>query len=65
MSEAGKYSVIVIDPPWAYGRDTGRTRTAEHHYETIGNNGGEINRKTGAGIENIVSATPVQDCVCP
>lgn len=36
MSEAGKYSVIVIDPPWSYGRDIGRMRTAEHHYQTIG-----------------------------
>lgn len=55
----GKYSVIVVDPPWSYGRDTGRTRTAEHHYQTIGANGGEVNRKTGAGVENIVAATPV------
>lgn len=57
----GKYGVIVIDPPWAYGKDTGRTRTAEHHYETIGSNGREINRKTGAGIQNIIAATPVSD----
>lgn len=56
-----KYGVIVIDPPWAYGKDTGRARTAEHHYQTIGNEGGEINRKTGAGVENIVSATPAND----
>lgn len=56
-----KYDVIVIDPPWAYGKDTGRTRTAEHHYQTIGHEGGEINRKTGAGTENIVASTPVGD----
>lgn len=55
----GKFSVLVVDPPWSYGRDTGRTRTAEKHYQTIGHNGAEINRKTGAGIEGIISATPV------
>jgi N6-adenosine-specific RNA methylase IME4 len=53
------YSVLVVDPPWSYGKDTGRTRTAEHHYETMGNNGKEINRKTGAGIESIINETPV------
>ena len=56
-----KYSVIVVDPPWAYGSQTGRTRTAEHHYETIGNGGREINRKTGAGIEGIIAATPIAE----
>jgi N6-adenosine-specific RNA methylase IME4 len=56
-----KYGVIVIDPPWSYGSDTGRTRTAEHHYQTIGNGGKEINRATGAGIENIAAATPVPE----
>jgi N6-adenosine-specific RNA methylase IME4 len=54
-----KYSVIVVDPPWSYGSDTGRTRTAEHHYETLGNEGKEINRRTGAGVESIIAATPV------
>lgn len=53
------YSVLVVDPPWSYGSDTGRTRTAEHHYETIGNAGKEVNRRTGAGIEGIITATPV------
>lgn len=53
------YSVLVVDPPWSYGSSTGRTRTAEHHYETIGDRGKEINRKTGAGIEGIIAATPV------
>lgn len=56
-----RYGVIVCDPPWAYGRDTGRTRTAEHHYKTIGNEGGEINRKTGAGIEAIAETTPIAE----
>lgn len=54
-----EYGVIVVDPPWAYGRDTGRTRTAEHHYATLGDNGGEINRRTGDGIQSIIDATPV------
>lgn len=55
----GACTVLVVDPPWSYWRDTGRTRTAEKHYQTIGHNGGEINRKTGAGIEGIIAATPV------
>jgi N6-adenosine-specific RNA methylase IME4 len=55
-----RYGVIVVDPPWAYGSDTGRTRTAEHHYQTIGNAGREVNRRTGAGVERIVAATPVR-----
>src|ERR1700749_1034148 len=54
-----KYSVLVVDPPWSYGSSTGRTRTAEFHYETIGKNGKEINRRTGAGIDGIIAATPV------
>ncbi len=53
------YTVLVVDPPWSYGSDTGRKRTAEHHYKTIGNEGKEVNRKTGAGIQSIVDATPV------
>lgn len=57
----GKYGVIVVDPPWSYGSDTGRTRTAEHHYQTIGDGGKEVNRKTGAGIESIATATPVTE----
>jgi N6-adenosine-specific RNA methylase IME4 len=58
---AGLYEVIVVDPPWAYGSDTGRpNRTAESHYSTIGFNGREINRRTGAGVEAIIGATPVR-----
>jgi N6-adenosine-specific RNA methylase IME4 len=56
-----RYGVIVVDPPWAYGSDTGRTRTAERHYRTIGNGGREINRRTGAGVEHIGTATPVRE----
>lgn len=58
MSES-RYGVVVVDPPWSYGRDTGRTRTAEHHYSTLGNAGGEVNRRTGAGIQSIIDATPI------
>ena len=55
------YDVIVVDPPWSYGSDTGRpNRVAEAHYSTVGNNGKEINRKSGAGIENIIACAPVQ-----
>lgn len=54
-----KYTVLVVDPPWSYGSDTGRTRTAENHYATMGNSGKEVNRKTGAGIETIINQTPV------
>lgn len=53
------YTVLVVDPPWSYGSNTGRTRTAEFHYDTLGNGGREVNRKTGAGIESIIAATPV------
>lgn len=56
----GACTVLVVDPPWSYGSDTGRTRTAEKHYATMGNGGKEVNRKTGAGIQTIIDATPVQ-----
>lgn len=60
-----QHTVLVVDPPWSYGSDTGRTRTAEHHYRTIGNQGKEINRKTGAGIEGISTSTPVLEFAAP
>lgn len=54
------YGVIVVDPPWAYGSDSGRpNRTAESHYRTIGKNGKEINRRTGEGIDGIIASVPV------
>ena len=54
------YDVIVVDPPWAYGSDSGRpNRTAESQYKTIGNRGKEVNRRTGAGIENIIASVPI------
>lgn len=65
MDEKDTYSVLVVDPPWSYGSDTGRTRTAEFHYDTLGNNGKEVNRKTGAGIESIIRVTPVIDLATP
>ena len=55
-----RYDVILVDPPWSYGSDSGRpNRTAEAHYKTIGNAGKEINRRTGAGVENIVRSVPI------
>lgn len=54
------YSVLVVDPPWSYGSSTGRTRTAEYHYKTIGHNGKEINRRNGSGIAKIIELTPVK-----
>jgi N6-adenosine-specific RNA methylase IME4 len=56
------FDVLVVDPPWAYGSDTGRpNRTAEAHYETIGAGGKEINRRNGDGIAGIVDSVPVTD----
>ncbi len=65
FQEIGAYSVLVVDPPWSYGSATGRTRTAEFHYDTLGNDGKEINRKSGAGIESIIAATPVIQMAAP
>lgn len=57
-----KFSVLVVDPPWAYGSDTGRpNRVAEAHYGTVGNSGKEINRNTGEGIGEIIASAPVPD----
>lgn len=57
-----KHSILVVDPPWSYGSDTGRpNRVAEAHYQTVGNAGKEINRNTGAGIAEIISCAPVAD----
>lgn len=56
------YDVLVVDPPWSYGSDTGRpNRVAESHYKTIGHCGKEINRTTGAGIDAIISSAPIRD----
>ena len=60
MPANGKYQVVVVDPPWAYGSDTGRpNRTAESHYKTVGAGGREVNRRTGEGIDAIVASAPV------
>ena len=55
-----RFDVLVVDPPWAYGSNTGRpNRVAEAHYETIGNGGKEINRHTGEGVSEIIASAPV------
>jgi N6-adenosine-specific RNA methylase IME4 len=60
--DPARFGVIVVDPPWAYGSDTGRpNRTAEAHYRTIGANGKEINRRTGEGIQAIIESAPVAE----
>ena len=58
---SGQFDVIVVDPPWAYGSEgtKGKPGSAEHQYQTIGNNGKEISRRTGAGIQNIIDSFPV------
>ena len=59
------YDVIVEDPPWSYGAKTKArdsrysTQLAGQHYDVIGVGDKEINRKTGAGIENIAAEAPV------
>ena len=58
------YDVLVVDPPWAYGSAGNGSRAngvAEAIYKTIGNNGKEINRKTGAGVEAIIDSVPVKE----
>jgi N6-adenosine-specific RNA methylase IME4 len=60
-----QFDVLVVDPPWAYGADTGRTRTAERHYRTIGNAGREINRRTGEGVQAIVDSAPIREWAAP
>ncbi|KAB2655934.1 hypothetical protein F9K94_15520 [Brucella tritici] len=62
MKNKSSYDVLVVDPPWSYGSNTGRpNRVAEAHYPTIGHNGKEINRNTGKGIEAIVDCAPIND----
>lgn len=59
MSE--RYTVLVVDPPWSYGSKTDLPTTAMAQYDTMGHNGKEVNRRTGAGVETIIEATPVRD----
>lgn len=59
-----KYDVLVVDPPWSYGKSVAERTLSRNvgtrHYQTIGQNGdGEINRKTGAGVENIIQSFPM------
>lgn len=37
-AQAGKYQVILVDPPWSFrvwSKDTGHGRSAESHYDTM------------------------------
>lgn len=62
MKNNTSFDVLVVDPPWSYGANTGRTnRVAEAHYPTIGHNGKEINRNTGQGIEAIIASAPITE----
>ena len=59
-----QFDVLVVDPPWSYGKATSERKCSRNvssrHYTTIGQgSGGEINRRTGAGISNIIEATPI------
>ena len=59
-----EYEVLVVDPPWSYGKPTIERKISRNvssrHYKTIGASGdGEINRHTGEGIENIINSFPV------
>ncbi len=61
----GKFDVIVVDPPWSYGGSTEQKNpiysTAKLRYDVVGQGGsGEINRKTGAGIDKIISCVPLE-----
>jgi N6-adenosine-specific RNA methylase IME4 len=58
---SGQFDIIVVDPPWAYGSamTAGKPGSAELQYKTIGNNGKEISRRTGAGIQGIINSFPV------
>lgn len=57
-----RFDVIVVDLPWSYGRgaDRGRSRNANRHYKTVGSDGdGEVNRKTGRGVDALIALAPV------
>ena len=61
-----RFDVIAVDPPWSYGSKpdarTARyaTQLAGHQYDVVGSdNGTEVNRRTGAGIENIAALVPI------
>ena len=58
-----RFDVLVVDPPWSYGRATPERKRdiGRPPYPTIGQDGGEINRRTGAGIQAIIDTTPIPD----
>lgn len=64
-----RYEVLTVDPPWSYGGKAAEARTARyatqlagHQYAVIGAaSGGEVNRRTGAGIDSIAAAFPAAD----
>lgn len=64
-----RFDVIAVDPPWSYGAKNTIARTArygtqlaEQQYGTIGSdNGTEVNRRTGEGIENIAATIPMDE----
>lgn len=67
-----RFDVIAIDPPWSYGSKPDprtvryATQLAGHQYGVVGSDKGtEVNRKTGAGIENIAALIPVDDLMAP
>ena len=65
-----RFDVLVVDPPWSYGKATAERTTSRNvssrHYATMGQEGGgEINRRTGAGILSIIEATPIPEWAAP
>ena len=69
-SSTKKYDVLVVDPPWSYGKPTTEKKVSRNvssrHYKTIGAGGdGEINRHTGKGIENIINSFPMGEYAKP
>lgn len=70
--KAHAFDVLVVDPPWSYGKKTVartagyRSKLAVQHYRVEGQEGGgEINRRTGAGIEAIIDSVPIKEWGAP
>jgi N6-adenosine-specific RNA methylase IME4 len=67
-----KFDVIAVDPPWSYGNKTEartvryETQLAAQQYAVVGAGGaGEVNRRTGGGIENIAALVPMDAIAAP
>jgi len=63
---ATTFDVLVVDPPWSYGKPVAERTTSRNvgtrHYSALGQGGdGEINRRTGAGVQGIIEAAPVAE----